>query len=84
MSSSVGKRQRERQKLERAQAKTRRKAARQLSEAEVPEDFAPRSETMLVGDLEALHRALESGEVSLEDFETRRGRIQIELERLLR
>ncbi len=85
MSSSIGKRQRERQKIERAQAKTERRAARQLSDAEVVhDDGSPRSEAELVEDLGALHRAFEAGDVSLEDFETRRDGIQAQLERLLR
>lgn len=84
MSSSIGKRQRERQKLERAQAKTERRAARQLSDAEVTDDSPPRSEAELVEELGALHRKFETGDVSLEDFETRRDEIQAQLERLLR
>lgn len=84
MSSSLGKRQRERQKLERAQAKAERKAARQATDDEVTDDPSPRSEFELVEDLGALHRAFEANEVSLEDFETRRDRIQAQLERLLR
>ncbi len=84
MSSSIGKRQRERQKLERAQIKTERKAARQATDSEVVDDPSPRSESELVEELGALHRAFEADEVSLEDFETRRDRIQAQLERLLR
>ena len=84
MSSSVGKRQRERQKLERAQAKAERKAARQASGAE-DEDAAglsDRSEPELIDDLAALQRSFGDGEVSAEDFAERRDRIQAQLERL--
>jgi hypothetical protein len=84
MSSSVGKRQRERQKIERAQAKAERKAARQATDSdETTEDFAPRSETELMEDLAALHRAFEASEISLEDFEARRDRIQAQFEQIL-
>jgi hypothetical protein len=84
VSSSLGKRQREQQKLERARAKTERRAARQLSEAELIGEPSPRSEAELVEDLGALHRAFEAGDVSLEDLEARRDGIQAQLERLLR
>jgi hypothetical protein len=84
VSSSVGKRQRERQKLERAQVKAERKAARQLSGGE-PEDAAglvDRSEPELIDDLAALQQAFGNGEMSAEDFTERRDRIQAQLERL--
>lgn len=84
MSSSVGKRQRERQKLERAQAKAERKAARQATVAEPPDVFSPRSESELIEDLGALRRAFEAGEVSPEDFEQSRDRIQAQFEQLSR
>jgi hypothetical protein len=87
MSSSVGKRQRERQKLERAQAKTERRAARQAAAGQATDALSPpspRSESELIGDLSALHRAFDADEVSLEDFEARRGRIQEQFEELLR
>jgi hypothetical protein len=84
VSSSVGKRQRERQKVERAQAKAQRKAARQATGSEPTGGFSPRSESELIDDLGALHRAFEAGEVSPEDFEERRNRIQAQFERLPR
>ncbi|MGH9918317.1 MAG: hypothetical protein ACRD6W_05545, partial [Nitrososphaerales archaeon] len=68
MSSSVGKRQRERQKLERAQAKAERKAARQATGPKEPDVPSHRSESELIEELGALHRAVEAGEVSPEDF----------------
>jgi hypothetical protein len=82
MPSSAGKRERERQKLEKAQAKAERKAARQASDT--PGDDAPatRTEAELIEDLAALHQAFEAGEVSLEDFEEQRDRLQAEFERL--
>jgi hypothetical protein len=84
MSSSVGKRQRERQKLERAQAKAKRRAARQATGSEPTDGFSPRSESELIEDLGALHRAFEAGEMSPEDFEDRRDRIQAQYEQLPR
>jgi hypothetical protein len=82
MASSAGKRERERQKLEKAQAKAERKAARQASDAPVDDGSSPRSEAELIEDLAALHRAFEAGEVSSEDFEEKRDRLQAELEQL--
>jgi hypothetical protein len=84
MSSSIGKRQRERQKIERAQVKAERRAGRL---AGGPEDIDPaaipdRSESELIDDLRALQRASEAGEVSTEDFEVRRDSIRAALERL--
>jgi hypothetical protein len=82
MASSAGKRERERQKVEKARAKAERKAARQAADAQ-PEEVSPsRSESEFIGDLGALHRAFEAGEVSLEDFEERRDRLQAEFGRL--
>ena len=73
--ASVGKRQREQQKLEKARAKVERKVARQsaIEPLEVPTD---RSEAELIEDLQALHRAFEAGNVSAEDFEAHRDRLQ--------
>jgi hypothetical protein len=82
MTNSVGKRQRERQKLEQAQAKAERRAARRAAGAEPPVGGSHRSEAELIEDLAALHRVLEAGEVSPEEFEERRSHIQAQLERL--
>ena len=82
MASSVGKRQQERQKLEQAQAKAERKAERQAAGAEPAVVLSHRSEVELVGDLAALHRGLEPGEVSPEELEERRHRIHAQLEQL--
>lgn len=82
MGSSVGKRQRERQKQERAQVKAERKAVRRAAGADEVDDLRDRNESDLVEELQALQRALEDGELSLEDFESRRSRIQEEFQRL--
>jgi hypothetical protein len=84
MASSAGKRLRERQKLERAQAKAERKAARVASVDEPAEVFSHRSESELIEDLSALHRDFEAGDVSQLDFEERRDRIRAQLERFSR
>lgn len=84
MSSSVGKRQRERQKLERAQLKAQRKAVRQAAGAEGQDAAGPsdRSEPELIDDLRTLQQAFGDGAMSAEDFAERRARIQAQLERL--
>lgn len=85
MASSVGKRQREQQKLEKARAKGERRAARLAAQVEQEDVFvSPRSESELMEDLGHLQRAFEAGEVSDEGFEKRRQEIQAQLERLLR
>jgi len=81
MPSSAGKRQREQQKLEKARAKADRKAARQ--EAPEPVEVPTgRTEPELIDDLRRLHEEHEAGEVSAEEFEERRDRIQAQLEQL--
>jgi type II secretory pathway component PulM len=82
MSPSLGKRQREQQKLEKVRAKAERRAARLAHDAEASPEVPARSETELMEDLEALHRSMESGEISPEEFAERRERIQAQFERL--
>jgi hypothetical protein len=82
MPSSAGKRQRERQKLEKAQAKAERRAAQRSADSGPEEDLHPRSESELIEDLGTLQRAFEAGEVSQEDFDERRDRLQVEFGRL--
>jgi hypothetical protein len=82
VSSSVGKRQREQQKLERAKVKAERKAARHAADTGPPDAPSGRTEAELIEDLGALHRALEAGEVSPEDFEERRGLLHAQFEQL--
>ena len=84
MVSSAGKRQRERQKLEKIAAKAERKAARQATLVEETDVLPPRDEAELIEDLRNLQRGLEAGEVSDEDFVARREEIQVQLGRLLR
>lgn len=84
MSSSVGKRQRERQKIERAQAKAERRAVRQAASTEGTDAAGPvdRSEAELIDDLRSLQHAFGEGELTAEEFATRRDAIQAQLERL--
>ena len=81
MPSSAGKRRREQQKLEKAQAKAQRRVARQ-SAPQPSEDLGHRSEAALIDELRALHLAFEAGEVSPEDFEERHNRLQAQFEQL--
>jgi len=84
MNSSVGKRQRERQKTEKAEAKAQRKAARKATDTEPPEPSLHRSESELMEDLGALHRALEVGDLSPEEFEVHRDRLRAQFDQLPR
>jgi hypothetical protein len=84
MASSLGKRQRERQKLEKAQAKAERKAARQAAQVEQVDVSSQRSESELMEDLGNLQQAFEAGQISAEDFADRREQIQAQFEQLLR
>lgn len=82
MASSAGKRQREAQKLDRAQAKAERRAAR-LTES--PEEIAlppGRSEAAIIDDMAALHRATEAGEISPDEFAERLSALQAQLQQL--
>jgi hypothetical protein len=82
MGSSVGKRQREREKVEKAQAKAERRAARKAIEVDPTQPVLDRTESELIEDLGALHRAFEAGDLSPEDFDDRRERLQVQFEQL--
>lgn len=84
MSSSVGKRERERQKLDKAQAKAERKTARRATDTLPAEISSHRSEAELIEDLAGLHQAFEAGEISPEDFEKHRDELQVLFEQLSR
>jgi hypothetical protein len=81
--STYGKRQREQEKREKAQAKVERKVARQTLDPD-DENQAPveASESELIAALADLHGAFEAGEVALDDFEERRDHIREQLERI--
>ena len=80
MASSAGKRQREAQKLDRAQAKAERKAARLASEPEEQALPPGRSQSAIIADMAALHQATEAGEVSPEEFAERLADLQSQLQ----
>ena len=77
-----GKRQREQQKREKAQAKVQRHAARQDQEAEQVHEPVVATEAQLVEELAALHRALEADDIPHHEFEDRREQIRQQIERL--
>jgi len=79
--TTAGKRRRQEQQRAKARMKEERREARHSA---VPDPGAPveRSESQLLEDLADLHRALESAEVSLQEFEERREHIRIQLEQL--
>ncbi len=82
MGTSVGKRQREREKVEKAQAKAERRATRKAVEVDPIGPVVHRSESELIEDLGALHRQLEAGSLSPEDFDDRRERLQVQFEQI--
>lgn len=84
MGTSAGKRRREQEKLEKATAKAGRKAARRAMPAAPVGPLSPLSESELIEDLGALHRALEAGDISPENFEERRDRLHAQFEQLYR
>jgi hypothetical protein len=86
VSSSVGKRQRERQKIEKAQFKAERKAARRADLEDPAEPATPvpvRDEAELIEELATLHRTFEDGAISVDDFEEQRLQLQEQLEQIL-
>ena len=77
-----GKRQREQQKREKAQAKVQRRAARQDQEPEEDQEPMVATEEQLVDELAALHRAFEANDIPHQEFEDRREQIRLQIERL--
>jgi hypothetical protein len=69
--TTFGKLQRERTKKEKAAAKAERRAARLEDTVETP-GAGPANEAAVIAELEALHERYDAGDLSLEDFETRR------------
>lgn len=80
--STYGKRQREQEKREKAQAKVERKVARQTLDPEQSDEPVEASESELIEELAGLHGAYEAGDVPLDDFEERRDHIRAQLERI--
>jgi hypothetical protein len=80
MGGSAGKRRREQERLE----KTSAKVARRAIDAVPAGPLSQLSESELIEDLGALHRALETGNITLEDFEERRDRLHAQFEQFYR
>ncbi len=80
--TTSGKRQRQQQQREKAQAKVERKAARQASEPEELAQPVESSELELMEQLAVLHRSIEAGDLSYQEFEERREHIRQQLEHL--
>ena len=80
--TTAGKLQRQQQKQAKARTKLERREARHLVGPESAAAPSEVSESQLLEELAVLHRALESEQVSLQEFEDRRERIRIQLEQL--
>lgn len=76
------KRQRQEQKRAKARAKEERRDARHSAPDDPLTVPVEASEPELLEELASLHRALESGEVELQEFEDRRDHIRTQLENL--
>jgi uncharacterized protein YqfA (UPF0365 family) len=78
--SSFGKLQRARDKQERAQAKAERRAARSESSGdEEPVEVKESNEAAIIAGLTALQEAFDDGQMSIEEFETRRDELRNQL-----
>lgn len=80
--ATFGKRQREQQKQEKARLKVERRQSRHAGGDEPSAAPPGATEAELVDALASLHRALESGEVTMQQFEERREFIRTQLEQL--
>lgn len=80
--TTAGKRNVQQHKLEKAQAKQQRRAARKEAGPETPGEPVSMSESELIGELATLHSDVESGRVSLQQFEDRREDIRRQLQQL--
>jgi hypothetical protein len=82
--TTIGKRNVEQQKREKARAKEERRAARQSAEPEESTEPVDMSEAELIEELAKLHGAVEAGQMSLEESEERREHIRKQLEQIER
>lgn len=80
--TTAGKRNIQTQKREKAQAKQERKAARRAEDTEVPAAPLDVDEAGLIEELAQIHAALEAGDLSLVDFESRRDGIRQQLQQI--
>jgi hypothetical protein len=79
--TTIGKRNVQQMKREKAQAKQERKAARRAVPEAGPAPVMA-SEAELIEELAGLSRSLESGQLSPREFEDRRERIRTQLEQI--
>lgn len=82
--TTAGKRNVQLHKREKAQAKKERRAARRLESPEVGTTGVEATETELIDELAALHRAVETAAITPEEFEQRRENIRLQLEQIER
>ncbi len=80
--TTVGKRNIQQQKYEKARAKQERRAARRAAPTDTDGVDVSMSESELIDELAKLHAAMESGRVSLQEFEERREEIRRQLQQL--
>jgi hypothetical protein len=80
--TTVGKRNIQQQKHEKARAKEERRAARRAASSEPGSVDVSMSESELIDELAKLHGAVESGHLSLQEFEERREDIRRQLQQL--
>lgn len=80
--TTSGKRLRQERQRVKAQAKLERRAERRQVAAEESPEPVESTESELIDELAGLHRSLEAGELSLQDFEGRREHIRTQLEQL--
>ena len=81
---TAGKRNVQQHKREKAQAKQERRAARQQKSEDVSTNPVEASETDLLSELAAIHKAVEAATMSPEEFEQRREHIRLQLEEIER
>jgi hypothetical protein len=82
--TTAGKRNVQQHKREKAQAKQQRRAARRLADPEADATPVEASEAELVAELANIHGAVESGSISIDEFEQRREHISEQLEQIVR
>ena len=78
--TTAGKRNVQQRKREKAQASQQRRAARRLAGPQVDVTPVDTSEAELIDELARIHRAVETGALSPEEFEQRREEIRLQLE----
>jgi len=80
--TTVGKRNIQQQKHEKARAKQERKAARRASPPDADRVEVSMTESELIEELATLHGAVESGRISRQEFEGRHDELRSQLQQL--